>query len=136
MKDHQLMDCAKKARSRAYAPYSNYFVGAALLSTKGNVYQGCNIENASFSATVCAERAALFNAISQGEREFTAIALAGGPSGQLDCSVRCSPCGVCRQVLSEFCQPDFKVILLNPDNTLSTYLLSQLLPLGFSAKNL
>lgn len=115
-----LIKKAQKAREKAYAPYSDFRVGAALYCTDGSIYEGCNIENASFTPTVCAERVALFKAVSEGKRSFKAIAIAGG-------SCPCSPCGVCRQALSEFCGEDFEIIL--EDGT--THTLKELLPLSF-----
>ena len=126
MTDQELMQLAKSARSRAYAPYSGFSVGAALLAKSGKVYQGANVENASFSATVCAERNAFGAAISAGEKEFCAIAVAGGKGEHLEPSV--TPCGICRQVMVEFCKGDFKIILEN-----GTVTLSDLLPLAFGA---
>ena len=121
-----LLQLAKDARKSAYAPYSGFSVGAALLTRDGRVFSGCNIENASFSPTCCAERVAVFKAISEGATEFEAIAVAGG-HGQ-NTEPLCSPCGVCRQVLSEFCREDFAVILEDHDNTLKTVSLGALLP--------
>ncbi len=121
---------AEKAMEHAYAPYSGFRVGAALLTKSGKVYLGCNIENASFSPTICAERTAVAKAVSEGEREFEAIAVVGGKAGMI--SGICPPCGVCRQVLSEFCQPDFPVYLGKGNGEYETVLLKDLLPLGFS----
>ena len=100
----ELIHKAIAAREFAYAPYSNFCVGAALLTKSGKIYTGCNVENAGYSATNCAERTAFFKAVSEGEREFAAIAIGGGPRGPL--TEYCSPCGVCRQVMAEFCDPD------------------------------
>ena len=100
----ELIHKAIAAREFAYAPYSNFCVGAALLTKSGKIYTGCNVENAGYSATNCAERTAFFKAVSEGEREFAAIAIVGGPRGPL--TEYCSPCGVCRQVMAEFCDPD------------------------------
>ncbi len=119
---------AKKARDNAYAPYSNFTVGAALLTKNQKVFLGCNIENASFSPTNCAERTAFFKAISEGEREFEAIAVVGGKREE---SVLCPPCGVCRQVMLEFCKPDFKIIL-EDKNEIKIFTLSEMLPLNFN----
>lgn len=129
MTDHELFALAARARERAYAPYSGYTVGAALLTKDGKVYEGVNIENASFGATNCAERTALFSAVANGEREFAAIAVAGGRKGEQPSD--CTPCGICRQVLSEFCPPDFKVILLD-----GAHRLDELLPMSFTEGNL
>ena len=104
----QLMTLAEQARARAYAPYSNFTVGAALLCASGKIYTGCNVENASFGATNCAERTAFFSAIADGARDFVAIAVAGGRAGEE--SGTCAPCGICRQVMTELCTPDFEVV--------------------------
>ena len=119
---------AKEARSLAYSPYSGVTVGAALLGKSGKVYLGANVENASFSLTECAERVAIFKAITDGEREFEAIAIAGGKTDGL--SPCCTPCGVCRQVLAEFCSSDMPVILVTGESY-TVHKLSELLPLGF-----
>ncbi len=107
---------AEEARKMSYSPYSDYRVGAALLTAEGKIYRGCNIENFGFSATNCAERTAFFKAVSEGEHDFAAIAIVGGPDGPV--TDYCPPCGVCRQVMSEFCEPDtFQVILaVNPED--------------------
>lgn len=125
----ELIELAKAAMEKAYAPYSGYKVGAALLCKDGSVFQGCNIENAAFSPTICAERAAFAAAVSAGKREFTAIAVCGGKDGNITGVF--PPCGVCRQVMKEFCGEDFKVYLINPDGYEQTTL-GQLLPYGFS----
>lgn len=130
MNPEQLIDYAKQAMERAYAPYSGYRVGAALLCADGTVYTGCNIENAAYSPTVCAERTAIFKAVSEGHRDFSAIAVCGGKNGVI--SGFFPPCGVCRQVLREFCGDDFTVFLAGPEAQYKTYTLSQLLPEGFS----
>ncbi len=128
MTDRELIQRAKMARERAYAPYSGFLVGAALLAKSGKVYLGCNVENASYSATNCAERTALFKAISEGEREFLAIAIVGGTE---DKTVDfCPPCGACRQVLAEFCEEDFRVIL-GTEEEAQVCTLAQLLPWAF-----
>ena len=118
-----LMELAKKARENAYAPYSNFKVGAALLCGDGTVYTGCNVENASFSPTMCAERVAFGKAVSDGKRDFTAIAVVGN-------TTPCTPCGVCRQVMAEFCKADFKVYVKTEEG-IKTYTLEELLPNGF-----
>lgn len=112
MTDIKLMEIAVKAREMSYSPYSNFRVGAALLGKSGKVYTGCNVENAGYTPTNCAERTALFKAISEGEHEFSAIAIVGGLGENI--SEFCAPCGVCRQALSEFCDKDFRFILGNP----------------------
>ena len=129
----ELMNKAADAREFAYAPYSHFKVGAALLSKNGRVFTGCNIENASFSPTVCAERTAFFKAVSDGVKEFAAIAIVGGKEGEIAPS--CAPCGVCRQVMSEFCDQDFVVVLGTPDN-FKTYEFGKILPLSFSKSDL
>ena len=128
-----LCDKAKEARNNAYTPYSNFKVGAALLCSDGSIYTGCNIENASFSPTVCAERVAIFKAVSDGKREFSAIAGCGGKDGVLT-EKYCFPCGVCRQVLSEFCDKNFRVYVMSKDDV-KEYTLSELLPESFGAED-
>lgn len=128
MKANGLMEYAIKAREDAYAPYSGFKVGAALLTKSGKVFTGCNIENGSYSMTICAERVALFKAVSEGEREFEAIAIAGGRDGL----ALCPPCGACRQVLSEFSQAgDIKIILVDESGFIEEIALKDLLPLQF-----
>ena len=133
MEDQELMRCAADAREKAYAPYSRFRVGAALLTDNGRVYTGCNIENAAYSPTNCAERTAFFKAISEGERHFAAIAVIGG-SGEHPAPF-CAPCGVCRQVMSEFCGMEFRVILGSVESYKS-YTLRELLPMAFSPQDL
>ena len=128
-----LMEAAVAARQYAYSPYSGYRVGAALLGKSGKVYTGCNVENAGYSPTNCAERTAVFKAVSEGEREFAAIAVVGGSGDSIDPA--CTPCGVCRQVLAEFCDPTMPVILGEP-NSLRAMTLEELLPFAFTSKNL
>ena len=124
-----LVAAAFEARKNAYVPYSNFAVGAALLSADGRIFLGCNIENITFTPTVCAERTAFFKAISEGVKEFTAIAVVGGLAergeGQVD---YCTPCGVCRQVIAEFCTSDFKIITARSRDDWREYTLDQLLP--------
>ena len=129
MEDKCLVQMAKDAMTRAYAPYSGYQVGAALLAKSGKVYLGCNIENASFSPTCCAERTAFFKAVSEGEREFAAIAVAGGKDGVVEGLF--PPCGVCRQVMQEFCPPEFRILMVKADG-FEEVALKDLLPYGFS----
>ena len=131
----ELVKLALEARERAYTPYSHFAVGAALLTKEGKVYQGCNIENASYSPTNCAERTAFFKAIYEGEREFSAIAVVGGPEGKPAAQL-CTPCGVCRQVMREFCDLDFVIYLGAGDGTYIEQKLSDLLPMSFSPKDL
>ena len=133
MTDLELMKLAVKAREKSYSPYSNFKVGAALLGKSGKVYLGCNIENAAYTPTNCAERTAIFKAVSEGEKEFTAIAIVGGKGEQL--ASFCAPCGVCRQVLAEFCDKDFRLILGTPDN-FSAYAFSEILPYSFGKTDL
>ena len=123
-----LAEAARKAAQSAYAPYSGFQVGAALLTEENKLYTGCNIENASFSPTVCAERTALFKAVSEGERKFKAIAVAGGKGGKINGI--CTPCGVCRQALSEFCSPDMPVVLAKGEGFM-LITLGELLPMSF-----
>ena len=125
----ELMDLAISARENAYSKYSSFSVGAALLTKSGKVFVGCNVENAAFSPTCCAERTAVFSAIATGEREFTAIAVCGGMTNEK--RKKCMPCGVCRQVLSEFCDEKFKVIIEDGE-TLSELTLGELLPFSFN----
>ena len=129
MECEALLDMAIKAMEKAYSPYSGFRVGAALLARSGKVYLGCNIENASFSPTCCAERTAFFKAISEGEREFSAIAVVGGKDGKIE--NLCPPCGVCRQVMQEFCAPDF-LIYMTDGHSPKTVQIQDLLPYGFS----
>ena len=134
MNNKELILEAKKARDNAYAPYSNHKVGAALLCKSGKVYHGCNIENAAFSPTVCAERTAFFKAVYDGEREFEKIAIVGGID---NIDKMCAPCGVCRQVMMEFCNPDtFNIVLCNGKDNEIEVLLKDLLPYGFGPSNL
>jgi cytidine deaminase len=130
-----LVNTAVIARENAYTPYSNFAVGAAVLCADGEIFTGCNIENAAYSPSVCAERVAIFKARSSGPRDFVAIAVVGGKSGQ-KIEKAISPCGVCRQVLSEFCSPDNFEIYLSNGAEIFTYKLKDLLPLGFSKSDL
>ena len=134
MTPEKLTQLAMEAMEHAYVPYSGYKVGAALLCADGTVYQGCNIENASYSPTNCAERTAFFKAISEGEREFEKIAVVGGKN----CNVTelFMPCGVCRQVMAEFCAKDFEIIVAKSTDEFYSFTLEQLLPHGFSPKNI
>ena len=127
----ELVRLAKEARAKAYVPYSGFAVGAALLCRDGTVYQGCNIENAAFGPTICAERVAVFKAVYDGQRDFEAIAVAGGRITGLF-----PPCGVCRQVLREFCGLDFKLYLARENDRFETRTLEQMLPLSFSPADL
>lgn len=133
MEKNELLNLAKKARESAYAPYSDFCVGAALLCEDGTVYTGCNVENASFSPTCCAERVAFFKAVSDGKRSFSAIAVVGGKS-KADISLPCYPCGVCRQVMSEFCDDDF-LIITEKDGIAESTAFSDILPNRFKINN-
>ena len=133
MTDKELLLKAIEARDFAYAPYSDHKVGAALVGKSGKVYTGCNVENAAYTPTNCAERTAIFKAVSEGEREFAAIAIVGGIGDTL--SELCAPCGVCRQVLSEFCDSDMKVVMGTPEK-ISVSTLGDLLPYSFNKTNL
>lgn len=124
-----LMEEAARAREFSYSPYSGYCVGAALLTADGHIFTGCNVENAGFSSTNCAERTAVFKAVSEGARDFAAIAVVGGRRGEL--SPFCAPCGVCRQVLAEFCAPDLVVLLGTPED-IQVHTLGELLPFSFT----
>ena len=128
MTSEKLCELAVEAMAHSYSPYSGYKVGAALLCSDGSVYQGCNIENASFTPTICAERTAIFKAIYDGHRDLEAIAICGGKDGVItDYS---PPCGVCRQVMGEFCKADFLIYTAGKDGY-RTQTLGQLLPFGF-----
>lgn len=126
----KLVQSALKARKNAYMPYSGYAVGAALLAADGEIYTGCNVENASFGATNCAERTAFFKAVSEGEREFTAIAVAGGNALE-EVKDFAYPCGVCRQVMQEFCEEDFLILVVTANGEYKEHTLAELLPYGF-----
>ena len=131
----ELVKKAIEMTNRSYAPYSHFHVGAALLAKDGSVWTGCNIENAAYGPSNCAERTAVFKAVSEGVLEFEAIAIAGGPedsNGKPVIQDFCPPCGVCRQVLSEFCKSDFKIILVNGAGQEKVFTLGQLLPESFS----
>ena len=133
MTDRELMTLAEKAREQAYAPYSGFRVGAALQTKSGKIYIGCNIENAAYTPTNCAERTAVFKAVSEGEKEFSAIAIVGGKGDEP--SELCAPCGVCRQVLAEFCEGNFKILLGTKEN-IRTYTLAEILPCSFGKNDL
>lgn len=130
MTKQELCALAIKSMENAYSPYSNYRVGAALLCGNGKVYTGCNIENASYGATVCAERTAIFKAVSDGERDFSMLAVAGSTDKEI--SDKFLPCGICRQVMAEFCKPDFTVLVVTGENLYKEFTLSELLPNAFS----
>ncbi len=123
-----MISLAREAREQAYAPYSEFKVGAALLCVDGSIYTGCNVENVSYGLTNCAERTAIFKAISEGKKQFTAIAICGGKDGAID--KICPPCGACRQVLREFCDDNFTIHLLG-EAGVESYTLKELLPMSF-----
>ena len=124
-----LCAAAIEAMGKAYAPYSGYKVGAALLTTDGKVYTGCNIENASYTPTVCAERTAIFKAVSEGERNFAMLAVCGGKDGQITGAF--PPCGVCRQVMAEFCPKDMPILIVSAADAHTAVTLGDLLPYAF-----
>lgn len=133
---NRLIDSALEARKNAYAPYSGYYVGAALLCSGGDIVTGCNVENASYGATNCAERTAVFKAVSEGKQRFTAIAIAGGKDRE-QASDYAYPCGVCRQVLREFCvYEDMIVIVCRSRDDYKQMTLAELLPNSFGPENL
>ncbi|WP_035775027.1 cytidine deaminase [Butyrivibrio sp. VCB2001] len=136
--DSQIQELVKTAlsmRKMSYTPYSHFNVGAALLGADGKIYTGCNIENASYTPTNCAERTAFFKAVSEGVRDFTAIAIAGGKEDATELDY-CPPCGVCRQVMSEFCKDDFKIFLVKSETEYKEYTLTELVPERFTPNNL
>ena len=134
MNKKDLFILAKEAMMNSYAPYSNYNVGAVLLTKNGNAYKGCNVENASYSATCCAERNALFSAVASGEKDFEAICIVGGKKCEItDYAV---PCGICRQALAEFCDADFKVYVGISENDIKEFTLGELLPCSFDKSKL
>ncbi len=136
MSGAELLALARRARENAYAPYSGFAVGAALLGADGRVYTGCNVENAAYPVACCAERTALFHAVAEGAREFAAIAVAGGRVGD-NAEESCPPCGVCRQALAEFCAPEtFRVYLAAPGGGVEETTLGALLPCAFARANL
>ena len=136
MTNAELILEAKKARERSYAPYSKYMVGAALLTKSGKVYHGCNIENAAYGPTNCAERTAFFKAIYDGERAFEKIAIVGAMEGK-EANDTCAPCGVCRQVMMEFCDSEsFQIVLVDGEEKHMVFTLKELLPYGFGPANL
>ena len=132
MNYESLIQRAKEAMTHAYSPYSGYKVGAALLCSDGTIYEGCNIENASFTPTVCAERTAFFKALYDGHRAFTAIAVCGGKDGVI--TGLFPPCGVCRQVMREFCEDDFKIYMVGAGGSYESFTLADILPHSFRAK--
>ena len=132
----ELISHALNARKQSYSPYSHFQVGAALLSSDGKLYTGCNIENAAYTPSNCAERTAFFKAVSEGVKSFSSIAIIGGPEGA-DSLQLCAPCGVCRQVMMEFCDPkSFEVILAKDPEHYEVFTLEQILPMGFGPEDL
>ncbi len=133
--DRELIEAAIAAREMAYTPYSHFRVGAALRTAQGKVYRGCNIENAGYTPSNCAERTAIFKAVSEGEREFESIAIVAGKEGEA--LVPPTPCGVCRQVMMEFCDPfTFRILLATSPEEYEVWTLEKILPLGFGPKDL
>ena len=134
MTDRELLEIAVEARKKSYSPYSGFRVGAALLGKSGKIYTGCNVENASYSATCCAERTAMQTAIAAGKRQFVKIAIVGAPSDQ-EPTTACMPCGVCRQFMREFCDDSFEIIV-EENGFIRSYTLAELLPSAFSGSDL
>lgn len=130
-----LIENAIEARKNAYTPYSHFLVGAALLTKQGKIYTGCNIENASYGATNCAERTAFFKAVSEGDRDFTAIAIVGGKNEDM-ITTYAYPCGICRQVMMEFCNENFLILIARSQEDFLEYRLHDLLPFGFGGDHL
>lgn len=130
MTEKELCELAVKAMESAYVPYSGYRVGAALLCGDGRVFTGCNIENASYTPTVCAERTAIFKAVSEGYKDFVMMAVVGGKGGKIEGQF--PPCGVCRQVIAEFCGPDFPVLVVTSEKEYQKYAFCELLPHSFN----
>lgn len=135
MEDRELVNLAYEARKKAYVPYSGFGVGAALSTEDGKVFTGCNIENASFGATNCAERTAIFKAVSEGYYSFDKIAIVGGKKGEEELEL-CYPCGICRQVMSEFCNIDTFEIILEEKGDIYKFYLKDLLPEAFTSMSL
>ena len=136
MEKSKLISLALEARQMAYTPYSHFKVGAALLTKEGKVYKGCNIENSGYTPTNCAERTAFFKAVSEGDYHFLAIAIVGGAEDEKELDY-CAPCGVCRQVMMEFCEPEsFEIILAKNPEEYKVMTLEELLPMGFGPSNL
>ena len=133
MDEKILIEKALSMLKYSYAPYSKYFVGAALLTENGKIYTGCNVENVAFGPSNCAERTAFFKAVSEGEKKFSAIAIVGGPNGKTESF--CAPCGVCRQVMAEFCGRDFKIIMAKNPDEYKIKTLEELLPESFNPQD-
>lgn len=138
IEDQVLIAKAFEAQEKAYTPYSKFKVGAALLGKNGKIYLGCNIENAAFTPTNCAERTAFFKAVSEGQMTFDAIAIVGNMEGvKKGEGDYCAPCGVCRQVMAEFCDPkNFRILLAKSETDYKEFLLEELLPLGFTKNDM
>lgn len=134
MNNRELIKAALEARKMSYSPYSGFAVGAALLCADGTVYTGCNIENSAFTPTNCAERTAFFKAVSEGKRGFVKIAVVGGESKAEVPVSCCPPCGVCRQVMKEFCHPGFEIVMARTENDYKVMTLAELLPAGFDKR--
>lgn len=130
----ELIKAAMQVRRNSYSPYSSFAVGAALLCADGSIFTGCNIENSAFSPTNCAERTAFFKAVSEGKRGFAAIAVIGGDVQKEIPDYYCSPCGVCRQVMKEFCDADFKIIMAKTPDDFREMTLAELLPASFDKR--
>ncbi|WP_159566111.1 cytidine deaminase [Budvicia diplopodorum] len=130
MTDNELIEQAKKARQSSYSPYSNFAVGAALLSDDGQVFLGCNVENASYGLTNCAERTAIFKAVSEGKHQFKKLVIIGDTVGPI------SPCGACRQVINEFCAPDMPILMVNLKGDVVQTSIGELLPYSFGPSDL
>lgn len=136
-KYEELVNAAKKASRKAYTPYSHFQVGAALLDINNKIWTGCNIESASYTPTNCAERTAIFKAVSEGIKEFKAIAIVGRDESHEELTVSVTaPCGVCRQVLAEFCGSDFEIVLANNGDEIEIWTMDEILPLSFTKSNL
>lgn len=135
MKNEELIKLALEAREKSYSPYSGFSVGAALLSKNGKVFAGCNIENSGYSATNCAECTAIFKAVSEDETEFEKIAVVGGNSDEKTPSDYCPPCGICRQVMREFCDADFEIIIAKSESDYKVMTLAELLPMSFDKRD-
>ena len=137
MSNEELIKAALEVRNRAYVPYSNFMVGAALLTKSGKLYTGCNIENAGYTPSNCAERTAFFKAVSEGEGQFQRIAIVGGYEEGDTVSGYAAPCGVCRQVMTEFCVPEeFQIIVAKSQEDYKEFTLAELFPMGFGPDNL
>ena len=134
MTNRELINLALEARKMSYSPYSGFSVGAALMCKDGSVYTGCNIENSAFSPTNCAERTAFFKAVSEGKRDFLKIVVVGGDSSEEVPLNYCPPCGVCRQVMKEFCSSDFEIIIAKNADDFQVMTLAEILPLSFDKR--